>query len=99
MIEIKNEDEQRRERGASERVKHGKAAGNAGGSNKGESDGGVLQVLRRRFQGPHLQRSTRRVVGATALKLFVMEHLLDGDKLATIEGKQGDSSPPSVTFT
>ncbi|MED6159881.1 hypothetical protein PIB30_046329 [Stylosanthes scabra] len=40
-----------------------------------------------------------KVVGAPTPKSFIMEEWLDGERLVTIEGRQGDSSPPRVTFS
>nr|XP_025625511.1 uncharacterized protein LOC112717783 [Arachis hypogaea] len=40
-----------------------------------------------------------KVIGASKPKPLCMDGALVGDRLATVQGKQGDSKPPSVTFS
>ncbi|MED6220730.1 hypothetical protein PIB30_047686 [Stylosanthes scabra] len=86
------------------REDHGEAVGKADGRNKGESDRGFVTGVKEdgnRAESSHksLKISFRdKVVGASEPKKFVLDDDLDGDTLAVVQERQGDS-PPRITFT
>ncbi|QHO39435.1 RNA-directed DNA polymerase [Arachis hypogaea] len=80
------------------RVAQSELFGMVGRGNKRESwegvASGVKDVLK---QGRVSFRD--KVVGASSSAILEVLDLLDGDCLASVQGKEGDSSPPSITFT
>nr|XP_025647686.1 uncharacterized protein LOC112742662 [Arachis hypogaea] len=91
--------------GESSRVAHSEAAGHVGGRNKGESGGGHASGEKEGIKGDGNKTQSQRisfrdkVVGASARRALEVADSLDGDKMATVVGKQGDSEIPTVTFT
>ncbi|XP_016172750.1 uncharacterized protein LOC107615158 [Arachis ipaensis] len=91
--------------GESSRVAHSEAANHAGESNKGESGGGHASGEKEGIKGDNNKIQGQRisfrdkVVGASTRRALEVADSLDGDKMATVVGKQGDSEIPTVTFT
>ncbi|QHO08433.1 RNA-directed DNA polymerase [Arachis hypogaea] len=70
----------------------------AGRENKGESREGVASGVKDVLKQGRVSFRDK-VVGASSSTILEALDLLDGDRLASVQGKQGDSSPPSITFT
>ncbi|XP_020979672.1 uncharacterized protein LOC110272150 [Arachis ipaensis] len=86
------------------RVKHGEEDGHAMGRDKGESVGGCVSGVKEGSSREGLGKPSKvsfrdKVIGAEKSKAFALVGSLSGDGIATVTGKQGDSHPPSVSFT
>ncbi|XP_025647149.1 uncharacterized protein [Arachis hypogaea] len=69
---------------------------------RGRAEGGMHQVKRRGLKEMVTRLKVRisfrdKVVGASARRALEVADSLDGDKMATVVGKQGDSEIPTVT--
>ncbi|XP_057733875.1 uncharacterized protein LOC130949067 [Arachis stenosperma] len=86
------------------RMKHGEEDGHAIGRDKGESVGGCVSGVKEGSSREGLEKSSKvsfrdKVIGAEKSKAFALVGSLSGYGIATVTGKQGDSRPPSVSFT
>ncbi|MED6146182.1 hypothetical protein PIB30_032220 [Stylosanthes scabra] len=92
----------------SSRVNHGETTGNAGRSDKGESEG---EFASKEKEGNHKVNGCSKdnhgfkvsfrdkVVDGEAPKPFVIHDDLDGDRLAVVVERNDDSSRPKITFS
>ena len=92
------------ESGGELRVKHGEEDGHAIRRDKEESVGGCVSGVKEGSSREGLGKPTKvsfrdKVIGAEKSKAFALVGSLSGDGIATVTGKQGDSRPPSVSFT
>ncbi|MED6209114.1 hypothetical protein PIB30_051553 [Stylosanthes scabra] len=80
------------------RVEHSKASGNAEGGIKGDNVGGRPSGAK--VGSSHERVSFRdKVVGNKRADNPASELALEGVRLGTVIGKQGDPEPPRITFT
>ncbi|MED6110730.1 hypothetical protein PIB30_045591 [Stylosanthes scabra] len=80
------------------RAVHSEEPGNAGGGNKGESVGGRVSGDKEGYTRGRVSFRDK-VVGNARPGFSTAATALEGDRLGTVIGKQGDPQPPRIKFT